>query len=121
MSSNKFKDTHYHILLDSIAKARGIEWKFQDSLSVCESDQTITADLNGIAKKLLGQTATSKTLKDPETIIDYIIKLPNYETLVAEAREILKKDGIELPNADTIESYRPGTSAWFRRMIEAVS
>jgi hypothetical protein len=108
------------MIMSSIAKVRGMKWSFQNGLVNKETNEVITRDPNEIAKKLLGQTATPKDLADPEAIIDYIIKLPNYEELVADARESLARDGVELPKAGTVESYTPGTSAWFRRIIETV-
>lgn len=117
---SELKGSHRHIILASIAKARGMKWSFQNGLVNRETNEVITRDPNEIAKKLLGQTATPKNLDDPEAIIDYIIKLPNYEELVADARETLGKDGVALPTANTVESYQPGTSAWFRKMIEVV-
>lgn len=117
---SELKGSHRHIILASIAKARGMKWSFQNGLMNRETNEIITKDPQEIAKKLLGQTATHKDLKDPESIIDYIIKLPNYEELVADARETLSKEGVELPHANTVESYQPGSGAWFRKMIEVI-
>jgi hypothetical protein len=117
---SQLKGSHRHMIMSSIAKVRGMKWSFQNGLVNKETNEVITRDPNEIAKKLLGQTATPKDLADPEAIIDYIIKLPNYEELVADARESLARDGVELPKAGTVESYTPGTSAWFRRIIETV-
>lgn len=114
------KGSHRHIILASIAKARGMKWSFQNGLVNRETNEVITRDPNEIAKKLLGQTAAPKNLDDPEAIIDYIIKLPNYEELVADSRETLEKDGIKLPQANKVESFQPGSGAWFRKMIEIV-
>ena len=117
---SELKGSHRHIILASIAKARGMKWSYQNGLMNRETNEVITKDPNEIAKKLLGQTATTKNLEDPEAIIDYIIKLPNYEELVKDARETLGKEGVELPVANQLESYQPGTGAWFRKMIEIV-
>lgn len=117
---SELKGSHRHIILASIAKARGMKWSFQNGLVNRETKEIITKDPNEIAKKLLGQTATPKNLEDPEAIIDYIIKLPNYDELVADARETLGKEGVQLPKANAIESFQPGTGAWFRKMIEVV-
>jgi len=46
--------------------------------------------------------------------------LPNYEELVADARPTLEKEGVKLPEAGKVESFTPGTGAWFRKMIEVV-
>jgi hypothetical protein len=117
---SELKGSHRHMILSSIAKARGLKWSFQNGLMNRETNEVITKDPNEIAKKLLGQTATHKDLVDPEAIIDYTIKLPNYEDLVASARADLEKDGVTLPRAGTVESYTPGSGAWFRKMIEVV-
>ena len=117
---SELKGAHRHVILASIAKARGMKWSFQNGLVNRETNEVITKDPNEIAKKLLGQTATPKDLNDPEAVIDYIIKLPNYEELVADARPTLEKEGVKLPDAGKVENYTPGTNAWFRKMIEVV-
>jgi hypothetical protein len=117
---SELKGAHRHVILSSIANARGMKWSFQNGLMNRETNEVITKDPREIAKKLLGQTATEKDLQDPEAIIDYVIKLPNYEDLVGTARTNLEKEGVELPRAGTVESFQPGTSAWFRKMIEIV-
>jgi hypothetical protein len=55
-----------------------------------------------------------------EGIISYIKKLPNYEELVADARETFEKDGLELPKEGQLESFQPGTIGWMRQMIDVV-
>lgn len=117
---SELKGAHRHVIMASIAKTKGMRWSFQNGLVNRENSEVITRDPNEIAKKLLGQTGTAKDLQDPESIIDYIIKLPNYEELVADARPTLEKEGVELPDAGKVESYTPGTNAWFRKMIEVV-
>ncbi len=117
---SELKGSHRHMILSSIAKARGLKWSFQNGLVTRETNEVITKDPNEIAKKLLGQTADPKNLEDPEAIIDYIIKLPNYEELVADARQALEKEGVKLPVAGKVESFTPGSGAWFRKMIEIV-
>lgn len=117
---SQLKGAHRHMILSSISKAKGLKWSFQNGLMNRETNEVITRDPNEIAKKLLGQTATEKDIKDPEAIIDFVIKLPNYEELIADARVALARDGVELPKAGQVESYQPGTSAWFRRMIEVI-
>jgi len=66
-----------------------MKWSPNNGLMSGDGKELITKDPNEIAKKLLGQTASPKNLQDPEAVIDYIIKLPNYEELVADARETL--------------------------------
>ena len=117
---SELKGAHRHVIMASIAKTKGMKWSFQNGLINRETNEVITKDPNEIAKKLLGQTATPKDLADPEAIIDFIIKLPNYEELVADARQTLSREGVTLPKAGQVESFTPGTGAWFRKMIEVV-
>jgi hypothetical protein len=117
---SELKGAHRHVILSSIANSRGLKWSFQNGLMNRETNEVVTKDPREIAKKLLGQTATEKDLQDPEAIIDYIIKLPNYEELVSIARTNLEKEGVQLPKAGKVESFQPGTGAWFRKMIEII-
>ena len=115
---SNLRGSHRHVILSSIANARGMKWSFQNGLVNRETGEVISKDPNEIAKKLLGQPAAPKHLQDPEAVIDYVIKLPNYEELVAKARQELDKEGIKLPVAGKVESFQPGSGAWFRKMIE---
>jgi len=101
------------LLLSSIAEAKGLA--YSSELGLVENDINIT-DENQIAKRLLGQMTTDKDLATVESIVNVIIKLPNYEKLIEAARK-----EIELPKQNTIESFQIGTVAWFRRMMEAIS
>lgn len=115
-----YTGAHRHMLLSSIARAKGMKWSAHNGLMSGDGVELITKDPNEIAKKLLGQMANPKDLENVESIINVIMKLPNYEDLVAKARVDLAKDGVELPKAAQIESYQTGTVSWFRKMIEAV-
>lgn len=117
---SQLRGAHRHIIMSSIAKARGLKWSWQNGLVDRATNQVITRDPNEIAKKLLGQGANAKTIETADDIIDFAIKLPNYEELVADARVGLGRDGVELPKAGTIESVREGSIGWFRSMIEIV-
>lgn len=101
------------ILLSSIAEAKGLQ--YSSELGLVEGEISIT-DNNQIAKRLLGQMTSDKDLATVESIVNVIIKLPNYEKLIETARKEL-----ELPRQNTIESFQIGTVAWFRRMMEAIS
>lgn len=115
-----YTGAHRHMLLSSIARAKGMKWSAHNGLMSGDGVELITKDPNEIAKKLLGQMANPKDLENVESIINVIMKLPNYEDLVAKARVDLAKDGVELPKAAQIESYQTGTVSWFRKMIETV-
>ena len=115
---SEYKGTHRHILLSSIAKTKDMKWSPNDGLKDRETNEVITKDPNQIAKTLLGQSATADTMSSVETIVKYIIKLPNYEELVADARETFARDNLELPKANAVESWQPGSIGWMRSMIE---
>lgn len=118
----QYRGEHRHIVLSSIARARGFKYSPKFGLLHGDTNEPVENgdDWNVIAKQLLGQTATTKDIKSVDGIIAYIIKLPNYDELVAGARETLGKQGIELPVKEAFESYIPGSNAWMRRMINIV-
>jgi hypothetical protein len=121
LPDSPYKGEHRHILLSSVARARGMKYSYKNGLVDPETNEVITKDPNKMAKDLLGQTATANDIKSVESIINYIKKLPNYEELVAAARETLSKQGVELPESKQIETFQPGSIGWMRRMIDLVS
>jgi hypothetical protein len=118
----QYRGEHRHIVLSSIVRARGFKYSPKFGLLHGDTNEPVENgdDWNVIAKQLLGQTASTKDVKSVDGIIAYIIKLPNYDELVAGARETLGKQGIELPVKEAFESYVPGSNAWMRRMINIV-
>jgi hypothetical protein len=120
---SSYRGEHRHILLSSIARARGMKYSPKFGLVDPESNEPVPNgdDWNVIAKQLLGQTASVKDIKSVESIIDYIKKLPNYEELISAAQETLGKSGIELPKKEAIEHYTPNSPAWMRKIIDIVS
>jgi hypothetical protein len=118
----QYRGEHRHIVLSSIARARGFKYSPKFGLLHGDTNEPVENgdDWTVIAKQLLGQTASTKDIKSVDGIIAYIIKLPNYDELVAGARETLGKQGIELPVKEAFESYIPGSNAWMRRMINII-
>jgi len=121
-ADSPYRGEHRHILLSSIARARGMKYSPKFGLVDPESNEPIAGgdDWNKIAKDLLGQTATVKDIRSVESIINYIKKLPNYEELIAAAQETLGRSGIELPKKEAIEHYTPNSPSWMRRIIDIV-
>ena len=117
-TTEQSKNQCKHILLSSIANARNLKYTCEDSVSILETSEIVTDDSNKIAKDLLGQTATIKDLESAETILNYIKKLPNYEELIAEARQALIEEGIEIPETKYIEIFQPGSLGWMRQLID---
>jgi len=115
-----WRGEHRHILLSSIARAKNLKYSPKFGLLDPDSNEVISNDWNVITKELLGQTATIKDIKTVDSIINYIKKLPNYEELIAAARETLGKQGLELPTKEAFESYKPGSIGWMRSIIDLV-
>jgi len=120
--SKQYRGEHRHILLSSIARARGLKYSPKFGLVDPETNEPIAGgdDWNTIAKQLLGQTASVKDIRSVENIINYIKKLPNYEELVAAARETLGRSGVELPQKEALEHYTPNSPAWMRKIMDMV-
>jgi hypothetical protein len=121
-ADSPYRGEHRHILLSSIARARGLKYSPKFGLVDPETNEPITGgdDWNKIAKDLLGQTATVKDIRSVESIINYIKKLPNYEELIAAAKDTLGKQGVELPQKEALEHYTPNSPAWMRKIIDIV-
>jgi hypothetical protein len=120
--NNVYRGEHRHIVLSSIARARGMKYSPKHGLLNPQTDELLPNgnDWNQIAKELLGQTAATKDIQSVDNILNYIKKLPNYEELISAARETLSKLGIELPKANQVESYQPGSIGWMRQLIDKV-
>jgi hypothetical protein len=121
--NKNYRGEHRHIVLSSIARSKGIKYSPKFGLIDPETNEPLPDgdDWNSIAKILLGQTASVKDIKNVNTILDYIIKLPNYEELVAAARETLDREGVKLPNkTNAVETYTPGSIGWMRKIIDIV-
>lgn len=118
--SGKFRGEHRHIVLSSIARARGLKYSPKFGLVDPDTNDVISDDWNTIAKELLGQTATIKDIRSVDAIINYIKKLPNYEELIAAARETLGRYDIDLPQKEAFENYTPGSIGWMRKIIDIV-
>lgn len=118
----QYRGEHRHIVLSSIARARGMKYSPKFGLVDPETNEPLPGgdDWNTIAKKLLGQTATIKDIRSVDSIINYIKKLPNYEELISAAQETLGRSGIELPKKEAVESFQPGSIGWMRKMIDIV-
>jgi hypothetical protein len=120
--TGEYRGEHRHIVLSSIARARGMKYSPKFGLVDPESNEPLPGgdDWNTIAKKLLGQTASTKDIRSVEGILNYIEKLPNYEELIAAARETLARQGVKLPEQITLESAQTGTPQWFRKMMSRI-
>jgi hypothetical protein len=120
--SKTYRGEHRHIVLSSIARARGMKYSPKFGIVDPETNEPVPGgdDWNTIAKQLLGQTASVKDIRSVESIIDYIKKLPNYEELVAAARETLGRSGIELPQKEALEHYTPNSPSWMRKIMDIV-
>lgn len=118
-----YRGEHRHILLSSIARARGLKYSPKFGLVDPETNEPVPGgnDWNVIAKQLLGQTASVKDIRSVDSIVNYIKKLPNYEDLIAAAQETLGRSGVELPKKEALEHYTPNSPSWMRRMMDICS
>jgi hypothetical protein len=94
-----YKGQHRQILMSSIATAQGLKWSANSGLMDRETNEIISTNPAEIAQKLLGPTAQVDDLESVETIITKAKTLPNYEQLVADARETFGKMDLTLPES----------------------
>lgn len=107
-----YKGVHRHLLLASVAKAQGMKWSYKNGLLDRATNEVITQDPTEIAQKLFNGSAAD--LASVETIIAKIKNQPNYEQLVADAREALARDNLQLPESQQVHE---GSAQWFRKFM----
>jgi len=103
------------ILLSSIARGRG--YKFSPKFGVvdpAQGDKVIANNWNDIAELLLGKGATEKDTYTVESIIAFLRKDPNFETLVGPWLDTMEKEGKGLPNESLSDKH-------LRRIKELIS
>jgi hypothetical protein len=109
---SQFKGSHRNILMASLARALNMKFSPKHGL-LDPDDKVISQDPNEIAEKLLGQGHTPKDLATVETIIKAIKDRPDFENLIAKAKETFASDNIQIPESSPL----PGTGAWYRQFV----
>lgn len=94
--NSKYKDSHKHIVLSSIAKAHGFKWSPTIGLISRNTDKLYTKDPDEIATTLLGPSATRKDITSVEAILNKLKGNPDANAELADARETLGKQGINI-------------------------
>jgi len=107
-ANSPYKGVHRNILLASLAKAQNMKWSPKFGLMDRATNEVISSDPKEIAQKLIN--GTPNDLSSVESIIKKIKGRPDFERLIADAKETLGRDGIQLPESSPL----PGTGAWFR-------
>ena len=95
---SEFKAKYRQILMASIARALDMKWSVKHGLVNRETNEIITKDPKQIAQLLV--KGDVKDLASVESIITKLKTLPNYEQLVADAKETFAKDGLVLEDAN---------------------
>jgi hypothetical protein len=115
--SSKLTGMSRHVILASIVSALqpGLKWSYKHGLVDRVTNQTIEDGRS--AKKLSDVTGIPVAkLNTADDILDAVSKRPNYDQLIAAARETLAKSDIQLPEAAPL----PGTAAWFRETANKI-
>jgi hypothetical protein len=116
--SSKLTGMSRHIILASIVAALhpGLKWSYKYGLVDRATNTTV---LDGkSAKKLSDITGIPVAkLNTADDILDAVSKKPNYDQLIAAARETLAKSDIQLPEAAPL----PGTASWFRTYTDKLA
>jgi hypothetical protein len=98
-----YKGVHKHLVLASIAKAQGLKWSYLNGLVDRATNKMISKNPSEIATKLLGSGAKPEDLISVEAIVSFIKNKPQYEEWVAQARQDLAKDNLELPKKEDLK------------------
>lgn len=100
-----------HVILASIVSALNpnLKWSYKNGLVDRETNTTIENGKNPATLSKVTGIPVAK-LNDADDIVEFVSKRPDYNQLIAAARETLAKSNIQLPEA----APAPGTAAWFR-------
>jgi hypothetical protein len=109
-AGSQFKGVHRHMLLSSIAKAQNMKWSPKFGLIDRATNEVISQEPNEIAEKLFGPGHSAKNLTSVETVLKTIKDRPDFERLVADAKEAFGRENLVIPESSPL----PGTGAWFR-------
>lgn len=95
---SKYRGAHKQILLSSIAKVLGYTWNPTSGLSDRATKQLIDNgdDPDQIAAVLFGSGADRTSLTSVEAVLAALENNPNREALIADAKETLGRDGVEI-------------------------
>lgn len=95
---SKFKAVHRTIVMASIARSLGLRWSYMHGLSTRTSDKLLRGgkDPEYIADVLLGPAASANDLETVESILAKLQNDPKRGEKLADAKETLGKEGIDL-------------------------
>lgn len=90
------KDAYKHIVLSSLAKARGLKWSPTNGLLKRGDNTLISDDPEVVAQTLISPRATRGDITSVEKIVHALDGNPDKDSLLADARETLGREGIEI-------------------------
>lgn len=95
---SQFKGAVKHIILASVAKSQGLKWSFKDGLSSRTTGDALQGgkDADYVAKILFGPQANAETINTVESMLKALEKDPKRDEKLADAREALAKEGIQI-------------------------
>jgi hypothetical protein len=95
---SKYRGAHKQILLSSIAKVKGFTWNPTTGLIDRATKKLVDGgdDPDHIAKLLFGAGADRTSLTSVEAVLAALENNPEREALLADARETLGRDGVEI-------------------------
>ena len=94
--NSKYKDSMKHIVMSSIAKFHGLKWSPTVGLISRTTDKLVSKDPDEIARMLLGPKANQNDIRSVEAIMKKISADPDANAALADARETLGKQGVNL-------------------------
>lgn len=120
--NSSFKGVDKHLLINLICKAKNYFWSGWQGLFSRDPEgkkqDFISHDLNVIASKILGPTATSKDLDSVESIINFIKKnnqLQSYKEIfdLFKAERTMTPEKISVLDSLLLDSYIPSFKHFF--------
>ncbi len=93
---SKYKDAHKHVVLSAVAKHHGFKWSPTQGLISRTTNEVVSTNPDEIAEMLLGNGKDRASITSVEAVINALDGNPDREAILADARETLGREGIEI-------------------------
>ncbi len=93
---SQYKDANKHVVLSAVAKHHGFKWSPTQGLISRATNEVVSTNPDEIAEMLLGNGKNRGDITSVEAVVKALEGNPDRETILADARETLGREGIEI-------------------------
>jgi len=94
--NSEYKNANKHVVLSAVAKHHGFKWSPTQGLISRTTNDVVSTNPDEIAEMLLGNRKTRADITSVEAVINALEGNPDRDAILADARETLGREGIEI-------------------------